>query len=400
NLHWAQIRPGSRNQAAFSTRYHELTGRPAQEAYVFLQAIQNRMTRLVAWLQKLARMAQGNAVLSKRLAERRFDALLEPKAQANPAVEAFRDEFKRMLRIYGLRTGRGYGTTSGFTTPTWNMDPSLPLEVIASYAEQDLDRLAELEHQARRDRQNAVKRVRRLLAPTPRKLKQFNEALDYAISRVRLLENHNYWMEQCTEGTLREAISEVGSALVRENMIEDPDDIIHLSMKELKAISKAPVDQRELIYTRIEMYELRKRMRPPLTLGKVLAQEESDPPDKEEAKRGLQGNIIQGVSASGGQVTGPARVVLPGKKRPKVHAGDILVANNVGPEWTPVFALIGGLVLDEGAVYQHAALVAREYGIPAVLNAKVASSIITEGQTIGVTGDRGFVELEVEGSGG
>ena len=141
-------------------------------------------------------------------------------------------------------------------------------------------------------------------------------------------------------------------------------------------------------------------MRPPVTLGKVLAQKEPDPPDKEEEKRGLQGNIIQGVSASGGQVTGPARVVLPGKKRPKVRSGDILVANNVGPEWTPVFALIGGLVLDEGAVYQHAALVAREYGIPAVLHAKDASSIITEGQTIGVDGDSGVVELALTPSEG
>jgi phosphoenolpyruvate synthase/pyruvate phosphate dikinase len=397
NLHWAQIRPGSFSQMGFSDVYHELTGRPVEEAFVFLQAIQNRMTRLVAWLQKLARMAQGNATLSRLLAERRFDVLSGSKARANPAVKAFQDELKRMLRIYGLRTGRGYGATSEFTTPTWNMDPSLPLEIIASYTEQDLDRLAALEHQARRDRQNAVKRVRRMLAPMPRKLKQFNKALEDATFRVRILENHNYWMEQCTYGTLREAIFEVGTALVQENLMDDPDDIIHFSVGELKAIArnKARADQRELINIRIETYKRRERMRPPRTLGKVPDEKESNTSEEAEEKTGLQGNIIQGESASGGQVTGPARVVLPGKKRPQIHPGDILVARNVGPEWTPVFALIGGLVLDEGVLYQHAALVAREYGIPAVLNAKCASSTITEGQTIGVNGDRGFVALEV-----
>lgn len=75
--------------------------------------------------------------------------------------------------------------------------------------------------------------------------------------------------------------------------------------------------------------------------------------------------------------------------------GDILVAANVGQEWTPVFPLLGALVLDEGALFQHAALVAREYRIPAVILTKDATTSVREGQTITVDGDAGTVQLDV-----
>ena len=67
--------------------------------------------------------------------------------------------------------------------------------------------------------------------------------------------------------------------------------------------------------------------------------------------------------------------------------GDILVAPNAGPSWTPVFPLIAGLILDQGAVFQHAALVAREYHIPAVIMTREATKEIRDGQTITIDGD-------------
>jgi pyruvate,water dikinase len=65
----------------------------------------------------------------------------------------------------------------------------------------------------------------------------------------------------------------------------------------------------------------------------------------------------------------------------------------VGPDWTPAFAIIGGLVLDSGSLSQHAALVAREYRVPSVMQTKEASKVIQDGQTITVDGDNGIVEL-------
>jgi pyruvate,water dikinase len=78
---------------------------------------------------------------------------------------------------------------------------------------------------------------------------------------------------------------------------------------------------------------------------------------------------------------------------PQVERGDILVAENAGPSWTPIFPLLGGVVLDQGAVFQHAALVAREYGIPAVILTRDATNVIADGQTISVDAEQGVVDL-------
>ena len=104
--------------------------------------------------------------------------------------------------------------------------------------------------------------------------------------------------------------------------------------------------------------------------------------------------LIRGVAASRGRGTGPARLVVPGKEQPGIHRGDILVVQNAGPNWTPVLPLLAGLVLDQGAIYQHAALIAREYGIPAVIQTQDATTSIKEGQIIAVDGDIGVVELD------
>jgi pyruvate,water dikinase len=78
---------------------------------------------------------------------------------------------------------------------------------------------------------------------------------------------------------------------------------------------------------------------------------------------------------------------------PDVEPGDIVVARDAGPAWTPVFAILGGLVLDEGWVIQHAAIVCRELGIPCVLSTRGATSTITTGDVITVDGDAGIVRL-------
>jgi pyruvate,water dikinase len=78
---------------------------------------------------------------------------------------------------------------------------------------------------------------------------------------------------------------------------------------------------------------------------------------------------------------------------PEVAAGDILVAENAGPLWTPIFPILGGIVLDQGSVLGHAVLTAREYGIPAVMYTRNATQRIQEGAWLTVDGTEGFVEI-------
>lgn len=392
NLHWRQGKPGGRPD--WTKTFHEITGEPPLNAHIYTLAVQNRMTRLVERIRELARIAQSDRVLKRLMLNREFDGLYEKRVKDRSAGALFWKKFKSMLRVYGQRNGAGYGASNSFTTPTWNMDWSIPFAVIASYVAQDLDKIDQRERDARAERIRATAKMRRKLANDPKKLKAFNEGVEQAIMGVRFLENHNYYMEQCSVGTMREAVYAVGQAFVKHDLIEHPDDVIHLSLDELKAVAKAPEEQRALVREREREYELRKRMKPPQTIGKIPKPKEDG--DSDEPKRGLDGNVIYGASASAGRYRGKALVVKAGKPHAKVHPGDILVAANVGPDWTPTFAVIGGLVLDSGSLGQHAALVAREYRIPSVMMTKEASKVIQTGQMITVDGDQGIVELETE----
>ncbi len=102
---------------------------------------------------------------------------------------------------------------------------------------------------------------------------------------------------------------------------------------------------------------------------------------------------VAGNAGSPGKVRGTARVVRSLEESHKLGVGEILVAQTTSPSWTPLFGTAAGIVTDTGGILSHCAVVAREYGIPAVVGTGVATSIITDGQTIEVDGDAGRVYL-------
>ena len=212
--------------------------------------------------------------------------------------------------------------------------------------------------------------------------------------------NHNHIMEQGVTGALRDAIFWTSQSLVHEGTLDNPDDVLHLSLAELKRLAKMRGfgDLKNLIQERTEEFQSRAHLRPPEILGKD-GQAGGPPPPNPRAMydippdAGVDGLVLRGTGASPGKATGRARVVPMTPTPPAVERGDVLVAQNVGPAWTPILPLLAGLVLDAGAVFQHAALVAREYGIPAVILTRDATRVILEGQTITVDADRSFVDL-------
>ena len=102
---------------------------------------------------------------------------------------------------------------------------------------------------------------------------------------------------------------------------------------------------------------------------------------------------MRGTGASAGIVTGPARVVLGPDDFERVQPGDILVAPSSNPSWVALFAIAGGLVTNTGGVLSHAAVVAREFGLPAVVGTGDATTRIGDGQMLELDGTTGFVRL-------
>jgi pyruvate,water dikinase len=105
------------------------------------------------------------------------------------------------------------------------------------------------------------------------------------------------------------------------------------------------------------------------------------------------GTILSGMAASPGQAEGVAHVALTAEEGNRIEPGQILVARFTDPGWTPIFPLAAAVVTDIGGRLSHGAIVAREYGIPAVVNVREATSTIVSGQQIRVDGVRGTVEI-------
>lgn len=105
------------------------------------------------------------------------------------------------------------------------------------------------------------------------------------------------------------------------------------------------------------------------------------------------GRALQGIGAGHGHGRGRACTTADPGILPNLKPGDILVAVNAGPMWTPLFSILGGLVLEKGSVGQHAATTAREYGVPVAIQVKGACHLIADGRRITVDGESGAVEL-------
>jgi pyruvate,water dikinase len=104
-------------------------------------------------------------------------------------------------------------------------------------------------------------------------------------------------------------------------------------------------------------------------------------------------NLLQGNAGSPGMARGPARVIRLLAEAAKLEPGDVLVAETTAPPWTPLFASAAAVVTDTGGILSHCAIVAREYGIPAVVGAGTATTVIQDGQMVEVNGQAGTVRI-------
>lgn len=198
---------------------------------------------------------------------------------------------------------------------------------------------------------------------------------------------------------LRLVLLELGHRLANRRAIESPDDVVWLEASEIEASLDAldgeaeVTSRREEVSERKAMASAAERLIPPVSIP------QSDkymgiPLDFFIPGRGGQeGDVLEGVGASPGTVTGTAKVLHGPEDFGQMERDAILVAKVTTPAWTPLFAMAGGIVTDIGGPLSHGSIVAREYGIPAVLGTVSATRVIRTGQRITVDGDAGRVTL-------
>lgn len=188
-------------------------------------------------------------------------------------------------------------------------------------------------------------------------------------------------------GRCRSLLKQAGTALAEAGRLEQRDDIFFLTLAEARAGLRG-ADQRALVRERRSVYEreMHRRRIPRVILsdGTTLY--------GENIAQDLSGDTLTGTPASPGVYSGIARVIMdPAGAR--LEPGEILVAPSTDPGWTPLFMTAGALVMEMGGMMSHGSVVAREYGIPAVVGAIGATSSICSGQWITVDGGRGMVAI-------
>jgi pyruvate,water dikinase len=172
---------------------------------------------------------------------------------------------------------------------------------------------------------------------------------------------------------------------VSEGVLADADDVWYLHQGDLLGLLENPDDDRPNVEARRAAHERQKRIEAP-----PLITSESEIPRAERADLGA--NALGGTGVSSGTIEGAARIANDPAEA-DLAAGEILVCPSTDPAWTPLFATAGGLVAEVSGRFTHGALVAREYGLPAVVSVSGATERIEDGRTVRVDGTNGIVEL-------
>lgn len=185
----------------------------------------------------------------------------------------------------------------------------------------------------------------------------------------------------------KKALMQEAARLVDAHVLREKEDIYYLEFEEIRGVILSGKADYDIIDQRKEAYARFEKLTPPRVMtsdGEVVTGKHSH--------ENLPEGAIAGLGVSAGVIEGRARVVLK-MEDADLEPGDILVTAFTDPSWTPLFVAIKGLVTEVGGLMTHGAVIAREYGLPAVVGVDHATRLITDGQKIRVHGTEGYIEF-------
>jgi phosphoenolpyruvate synthase/pyruvate phosphate dikinase len=297
-----------------------------------------------------------------------------------------RDAIQTWLDRYGMR---GPGEID-ITRPRWSDRPTMLLPLILGNVRNfgpgaGKQRFEEGRQAASRKEEILLQRLR-TLPDGERKAEDTRRKID----RVRTFAGYREYPKYAMVSryfVYKRALMEEADRLVQAGVLRERDDLFYLRFEELQDVVRTNHVDDELIRQRKDAFESYRVLSPPRVLtsdGEML---------NGSYRRGdLPAGALVGLAVSAGTIEGRARVILDMAKA-DLEAGDILVTRYTDPSWTPLFVAIAGLVTEVGGLMTHGAVIAREYGLPAVVGVEHATRLIRDGQRIRVHGTDGYVEI-------
>jgi rifampicin phosphotransferase len=371
------------------------------EGWQLLQGYRTKSVDASAALWRLSRIVKDSPALTRLFEEldpRTISAALEDSAEG----KAFLVQLRAYLDEFGWRSDGIYEIGDA----TWREDPTIPLNTIQGYLRLGEDNNPQLTlRRASERRDELTRRAREKLANDGDKLRRFGELMEASKYNTRVTEDHSFWIDQMGIATFRRFCLSVGQRLVSRGVLERADDVFFLYKSELREALSSGGDVRDLVRERRASMDESARIVPPDHLGEATPAN-PDPlfiavVDKMlgllPVEPSSDPSIIVGVAASPGTAQGKAKVVRSLVEASKLQPGDVMVCEMTVPTWVPLFATVSAVVADSGGILSHCAIVAREFGLPAVVGTRLGTSTIQDGMTITVDGAKGIVRIDSRG---
>ncbi len=353
----------------------------------------NVTTEMDLELWKLAQQIREDISSARWVLEKPLDQLVQ-EYHAGILPATLQQGLAHFLQIYGHR---GVAEID-LGLPRWSEDPTYILGVLANYLQLENPELAP-DAQFQRGMREAEEMVVELTRRARKHGSWLRSKLvHYCLSQVRALgglrELPKYYLI-LTMASARRLLWSLGEELAQAGRLESAKDIFFINLVEARqALAgkdfRAVVRERRASYD----YELGRRHIP-----RILLSDGTEPEAEHHVLAGAAEGSLTGTPASAGVVTAKARVIME-PIGARLEPGEILVAPSTDPGWTPLFLTAGGLVMEMGGPMSHGAVVAREYGIPAIVGVDGATECITTGQRITVDGSSGVIVIEPEEHGG
>jgi pyruvate,water dikinase len=376
---------------------------PGVLAFRLIGILSRRWLGDAAELASLGRSPRGNVTTEMGLAlgdvadvvrahpgaieclRRATDATFDGDLREIAGGEEVHRAFATFLERYGMR---GTGEID-ITRPRWREAPTQLIPAIEGHLRGGAPGQHRRDFRAGEEEAEraATRLLERLRATTCGALKAMVMRRLIAVyrSRIGLREHPKYYIVRVLDLAKR-AILEEAAGLVGAGLLRSPDEVFWFSLEELEGVLRTRRVDRAVLEARRDQFERDAGLRPPRVItseGEVVTA---------TVGAAVPEGALAGTAASAGVVEGRARVVLK-LEGSRLEKGEILVAPYTDPAWTPLFPLASGLVTEVGGLMTHGAVVAREYGIPAVVGVDRATEVIPDGSLVRVNGSEGYVEI-------
>ncbi|MCB9684796.1 MAG: hypothetical protein H6735_07155 [Alphaproteobacteria bacterium] len=330
----------------------------------------------------LATCPPGNLTVETNAALRELARLATEEdlvrlAAGDPAQGAFGEALSAFLDRFGHRSESSWELMS----PRWRREPARLVPLLRSQLATSHDPAEHAERQEERHRA-ALAELRSLL--TGPRLSTAELLIHHARRYLLLRENQRFWFDRLL-WSLQDVLLSFGEDGVAGGWLDAAGDVAFLQWEELRdAVARGRTDElRERARHRKEIWERDAARIPPT----FLTGRDPSPVTTPDGER------LSGLGISPGRARGTVRVLRSVADGAALRPGDVLVAHAVDPAWTPLFLTAGAVILELGSMLSHGAVVAREYGVPAVVNVEGATRRLRDGQEVTVDGARGAIWL-------